>query len=223
MTLKLRIAMLHGRIVDLSHKLFPDKEEYHLRLKTHFTDELYPQYHRDADVWYILQDVEMSSHCGTHVEFPYHHNRQGLDAGNFPLDRLIGDAVLLDFTHKQPGETVTLEELRGREDKVHVARHGAIQFPLLPILPHRAIARSAADRPRRHPLAGRGEADQPHRIGRVGIELKGVPNQPNHQFLMDHQVPIIEFAANLDGCGKNDLLCWCWPCRWRGWTPVRCG
>jgi len=31
-----------------------------------------------------------------------------------------------------------------------------------------------------------------------GIEVKGVPNQPNHQFLMDHGIPIIEFAANLD-------------------------
>ena len=31
-----------------------------------------------------------------------------------------------------------------------------------------------------------------------GIELKGVPDQPNHQLLMDNGIPIIEFAANLD-------------------------
>jgi arylformamidase len=31
-----------------------------------------------------------------------------------------------------------------------------------------------------------------------GIELKGVPNQPNHQVLMDNGIPIIEFAAHLD-------------------------
>ena len=31
-----------------------------------------------------------------------------------------------------------------------------------------------------------------------GIELKGVPNQPNHQVLMENGIPIIEFAANLD-------------------------
>ena len=31
-----------------------------------------------------------------------------------------------------------------------------------------------------------------------GIELKGVPDQPNHQLLMDNGIPVIEFAANLD-------------------------
>jgi arylformamidase len=29
-----------------------------------------------------------------------------------------------------------------------------------------------------------------------GIELKGVPDQPVHQLLMDHQIPILEFATN---------------------------
>ncbi len=195
--------MLHGRIVDLSHKLLPDKEEYHLRLKTHFTDELYPQYRRDADVWYILQDVEMSSHCGTHVEFPYHHNRQGLDAGSFPLERLIGDAVLLDFTHKQPGETVTLEELRAREDKVHVGDMVLFNFRCSQ---YYRTPRSH-DRPQIAHDAIRWLVEE-KRINLIGsdasgIELKGVPNQPNHQFLMDHQVPIIEFAANLDGLRKE--------------------
>jgi len=51
--------MLHGRIVDLSHKLYPGKEEYPLHLETRFTDELYPQYKRDQDVGYILQDIRM--------------------------------------------------------------------------------------------------------------------------------------------------------------------
>ncbi len=36
-----------------------------------------------------------------------------------------------------------------------------------------------------------------------GIELKGVPNQPNHQFLMDNERPIIEFAAHLDTLKKE--------------------
>jgi arylformamidase len=32
----------------------------------------------------------------------------------------------------------------------------------------------------------------------TGIEVKGLPDQPNHQYLMDHEVPIIESVANLD-------------------------
>jgi hypothetical protein len=49
-----------GRIVDLSHKMYPGREEYGLELATHFTDEFMPQYKRNEDVWYIMQDIRMS-------------------------------------------------------------------------------------------------------------------------------------------------------------------
>ncbi len=194
--------MIRGRIVDLSHKLFPGKEEYGLELQTNFTDDLYPQYERGPDVWYILQDIRMSSHCGTHIEFPYHHNRQGMDAGSFPLDRLIGDGLLLDFTHKQPGDAVTLEELRASADGIKAGdlllfNFNCAQFYRTPrshdrpYVTHEAIRWLALDK----------------KIGLIGsdasgIELKGVPNQPNHQLLMDNQIPIIEFAANLEQLRK---------------------
>jgi arylformamidase len=106
------------RIVDLSHALLPGQEEYPLALETHDTTELYPQYPKDKDVWYILQNIHVSSHCGTHVEFPYHHNRSGLDAGSFPLERLVSPAVLLDFRHKLPGDAVTLPELSAQGEDI---------------------------------------------------------------------------------------------------------
>ena len=190
--------MIKGRIVDLSHKLYPGKEEYHINLKQHFTDDLYPQYKRDKDVWYILQDVDMSSHCGTHIEFPYHHNRHGLDAGSFPLERLIGPCVLFDFTHKKPGDVVTLEELKALEKEIQrgdmvMFNFNCAQFYRTershdrPIIAHDAIQWLVDEK--KINLIGSDAS---------GIEVKGVPNQPNHQYLMDHEVPIIEFAANLD-------------------------
>jgi arylformamidase len=36
-----------------------------------------------------------------------------------------------------------------------------------------------------------------------GFEKKGVPNQPGHQMLMDHQIPVIESATNLDQLRKR--------------------
>jgi arylformamidase len=189
---------LSGRLVDLSHSLLPGKEEYHLDLATHFTDELYPQYTRSADTWYILQDISMSSHCGTHIEFPYHHNRTGLDAASFPLERLVGDCVLLDFRHKQPGETVSREELAPHADSIRPGDMLLFNFNCARFYrtPH------SHDRPqialdaihwlifdRRISLVGSDAS---------GIELKGVPDQPVHQLLMDNGIPIIEFAAHLD-------------------------
>jgi len=194
---------LKGRLVDLSHPLFPGKEEYHLDLDTHFTDELYPQYKRSPDTWYILQDIRMSSHCGTHIEFPYHHCRTGMDAGSFPLERLVGDAVLLDFRHKAPGQVVERHELEPLEEKIRPGDMVLFNFACArfyrtershdrPTLSHEAVRWLALER--RISLVGSDAS---------GIELKGVPDQPNHQLLMDNGIPIIEFAANLDALASE--------------------
>lgn len=195
--------MIRGRIVDLSHKLYPGKEEYHLTLKTHKTNDLYPQYKVDENVWYILQDINMSSHCGTHIEFPYHHNKSGMDAGRFPLERLIGDALLLDYTHKKPGDAVTLRELKEHDEKIREGDMLLFNFNCArfyrtersherPYITTKAIQWLTLEK--RISLIGSDAS---------GIEVKDIPNQPNHQFLMDHEIPIIEFAANLDQIRKE--------------------
>jgi arylformamidase len=200
--------LIRGRIVDLSQKLLPGKEEYGLELITHFTDELYPQYERGPNVWYILQDIRMSSHCGTHIEFPYHHNRHGMDAGAFPLERLIGDCVLLDFKHKRAGdvhtsEPVTLEEIKAFEGEINPGDmllfnfncaqfYGTPRSHDRPYLTYEAIEWLALEK--RIGLLGSDAS---------GFEKKGVPDQPGHQILMDNQIPIIESAANLDQLRKR--------------------
>ena len=195
--------MIKGRIIDLSHKLYPEKEEYHLRLKTNNTADLYPQYKVDDSIWYILQDIEMSSHCGTHIEFPYHHNRYGMDAARFPLKRLIGDCVLLDFRHKKMGDAVTLEELKEYDSIIREGDMLLFNFDCAkyyrtehshdrPVINHDAIKWLIFEK--KVNLIGSDAS---------GIELKGVPNQPNHQVLMDNEIPIIEFATNLDRLKKQ--------------------
>lgn len=196
------------RVVDLSHVMIPGKEEYGLKLITHQTADLYPQYKVDNDTWYILQSIEMGSHCGTHIEFPYHHSRKGMDAGSFPLDRLIGPCVLFDFKQKRKNEAVDIEEIEAAEKK----------DPELSIRPGDMVlfnfgvsgnygTEKGHDRPYLTEEAVRWLADE-KKINLVGsdasgIEVKGVPNQPNHQYLMDREIPIIEFAANLDALKRS--------------------
>jgi len=195
--------MISGRFVDLSHQLVPGKEEYKLELETYDTTDLYPQYEKDKKTWYILQEMRMFSHCGTHIEFPYHHNRDGMDASAFPLSRLISDCVLLDFTRKQPGDFVTREELQEREGVIRKGDSVLFNFNCArfyrtershdrPILAHDAVKWLVEEK--KINLVGSDAS---------GIELKGVPNQPNHQYLMDNEVPIIEFAAHLDNLDKE--------------------
>jgi arylformamidase len=190
--------MIKGRIVDLTHKMYPGKEEYGLELETHQTAELYPQYPVDNGVWYILQSINMGSHCGTHIEFPYHHNRNGMDAGEFPLDRLIGNCILLDYTHKKPNDAVTLDELKAQQDKIQqndmvmfdfgcAKNYGTSKGHDRPFITTETIQWLVSKKNIK--LIGSDAS---------GIEVKGAVNQPNHQYLMAHGIPIIEFAANLN-------------------------
>ena len=107
------------QVVELSHRLVPGQEEFPLEIETFNTDEVMANTERSddmrierrEDIWYILQEVKMGSHVGTHVEFPYHHLKDGKSAADYPLDRLVGDAVLLDFSHKKAGEAITRQEV----------------------------------------------------------------------------------------------------------------
>ena len=42
--------------------------------------------------WYISGEVFFWTHCGTHVEFPYHNRKDGLQAQSYPIENLIGNA-----------------------------------------------------------------------------------------------------------------------------------
>ena len=189
--------------MDLSHLLYPGKEEYPLTLETHDTTELYPQYKKDSGVWYILQTLHMSSHCGTHIEFPYHHNREGLDAGGFPLERLVTPGLLLDFRHKGPNQAVTLAELQGLADRIRTGDAVLFNFGCASLY----RTERSHERPFLELEAVRWLIFE-KRVNLVGsdasgIEIKGAPNQPVHQLLMANQVPIIEFAANLDSLRRE--------------------
>ena len=198
--------MFKGKFIDLSHRLLPDKEEYHLRLKSINTKDRYSQYVVDDGFWYILKDIEISSHCGTHIEFPYHHNRNGLDAASFSLDRLIAPCVLIDFKYKAANEAVTLEDIKEYDELIRTG--DSILFNFGVGMNYRTDKSHV--RPYLTLEAAKWLADvkKINIIGSdaSGIEIKGVPNQPIHQYLMERQIPIIEFANNLDALTKSRFM-----------------
>ena len=85
------------RIVDLTRLLVPAKEPFKFDVHTYFVEQLLPQFHREQDDWYILQEWKLSSHVGTHVESPYHHLREGTNVAGLDLGTLMGDAVVLEL------------------------------------------------------------------------------------------------------------------------------
>ncbi|KAF6208240.1 hypothetical protein GE061_016692 [Apolygus lucorum] len=49
-----------------------------------------------AGVFYAANDFATAEHCGTHLDAPYHFNKNGRKVGDIPLDRLITKAILVD-------------------------------------------------------------------------------------------------------------------------------
>ena len=187
-----------GRLVELSHRLTPGREEFPLEIKTFNTDEVMHRIERREDIWYILQEVTMGSHVGTHVEFPYHHLKTGKNAADYPLERLVGDAVVLDFSHKGKDEEITRSEVENCGVEI---RKGDIVF-IRTDMDKRWRTPQAHDRPvlsidaTRYLVVDVGI----HCIGTdaTGLEVRGRNDQPVHEILFTHDVAMVESLTRLD-------------------------
>lgn len=110
-----KVSIDLARPYELSHTLHADKEEYRMQIETRFTDE-WPQfakYQREPDAWYIISEILLNTHCGTHIEVPYHHCKQGDDVAHFPLHNLIGEGCIIDISRWRNNDAcITLDDLK---------------------------------------------------------------------------------------------------------------
>ena len=187
------------RLVELSHTVHPGKEEYRLDVANRFVEEFDPFYadKRLNDAWYIMSEVTLWSHVGTHMESPFHYLKDGADLTGIPLERVVGECVLLDFTDKKVGEEISETELRERGSQV-VA--GDIVF-VRTDSGHYGTPQSH-DRPFFAEGAIRWLAEE-MRISCLGVDCSGIedraqPRQPNHMMLFRNNIPLIEHLAHLD-------------------------
>lgn len=108
----------NARIVDLTRALHPGKERFTLELSTYQVDELQPEFKCPDNEWYILQEWKIRSHIGTHIESPFHHVKEGYDVAAIPLNRVFGEAVVLDFRGKGRGEEIDIHEVVDLDQRV---------------------------------------------------------------------------------------------------------
>ncbi|CAH1788626.1 unnamed protein product [Owenia fusiformis] len=50
--------------------------------------------------FFVLNDIEMPEHTGTHIDAPYQFNESGWRVNEIPIDHLVGPAVVLDIREK---------------------------------------------------------------------------------------------------------------------------
>jgi arylformamidase len=217
-------VILHklGRIVELSHPMVPGEEEFLLDVKTFPVEEVMPRIERRSGSWYVLGEVRMSTHVGTHIEFPYHHLKDGKSAAEYPIDRLIGEAVVLDFSRKNKDEEITVEEVlasgveirRGDIVLIRTDMHKLWKTPHGHERPVLAIDAALY-------LVGLGI----HLIGTdaTGLEVRGRDDQPVHETLFSQDVALIESMTNLDQLSRQRFTIFVLPLRVQGMDscPVR--
>lgn len=192
--------------MELSHRLTPGKEEFPLEIKTFNTDEAIANSKRQSthsinrreDIWYILQEVKMGSHVGTHIEFPYHHLKNGKSAADYPLDRMVGDAVLLDFSHKKKDEEITKQEILDLGADI---RNGDI-LVIRTDMDKLWNTAKAHDRP---VLSIEATEYLVNEVGihciatdATGLEVRGRDDQPVHEILFHNDVAMVESLKDLD-------------------------
>jgi len=203
--------MRREAIIELSHRMLPGRESFRLETRTFDVTELLPEVVHRPDIWYVLSDITMSSHMGTHVEFPYHHWEPGADAADYPVERLIGEAVVLDFSHKEAGEEITLTELQTHAGRL---REGDIIF-IRTDMDRLFRTERWADQPylSAEAMAWLIETVKPNVIGTdaAGFEVPGTDYQPNHLQMFQAGIAMVESATNLAAIGDERVLCFILP------------
>lgn len=70
-----------------------------------------------------LEQVKATVHTGTHLDAPYHfgplsEGKSARKIEEIPLEWCYGDGVVLDLSHKRPGEFITKEDIREALNKI---------------------------------------------------------------------------------------------------------
>ena len=121
--------MAFKRIVDLSHKIIPGDAGRRFNIEQVDADTVAPVKLLPGQ-WYIMHNVVMVNHLGTHMEVPYHLRPEGQDLTEFPIENTLGPTRILDIGHPPADHSVTLEEIKKATFVAGGVEPGAITFDL---------------------------------------------------------------------------------------------
>jgi arylformamidase len=101
------------KFYDLTHVISQDMATY--------PGEPQPEFHQFSTIEKDKVNVTrlvMVSHTGTHADAPIHFLPNGKGIDKVPLDRFIGEAVILDVSKKGSGHGITDRDLKSDSDKI---------------------------------------------------------------------------------------------------------
>ncbi|MCB0062855.1 MAG: cyclase family protein [Caldilineaceae bacterium] len=181
------------RIIDLTRVIKPTNATAQRKFVVNIHDALeeIPGKVRPEGEWYVMSDVELMNHVGTHIETPFHCLKEGNDLSTTTLDQLIGDAVILDLSDAEAEGGVTLEQVQSAAEQAGGVKRGDIVFGRMG--PTKYFSTAGLQW-----LVEQG-------IKLMGVDSGGVElthdtthANVNHLLLFRANIPLIENLTNLD-------------------------
>jgi len=194
------------RIVDLTHVIQPTDHSAERKFVVNIHNALQeiPGKVRPAGEWYVMSDVELMNHVGTHIEVPFHCLKQGVDLASIPIDQLVGEAVILDLRQAEAEGGVTLAQVQDAAAKAGGVQPGNIVFGQMGAT--RYFSTAALEW-----LVAQG-------IKLMGVDSGGVElshdtthANVNHLVLFRAGIPLIENLTNLDQLTRSRVQVYALP------------
>jgi kynurenine formamidase len=147
--------------------------------------------------WYVVTQLHLSGHAGTHVEAPYHAIADGATVGALPVERFFGEAVILDLRDVPWSQPVDQPRLVAAAQQAGGVRDGDIVF-LHFDWAGRAVDGSYPPYPTTTALAWLvAQGIKLLGIDTPGLELPNNKGLVNHRLLFEQGIPLIESLVNL--------------------------
>jgi len=207
---------MNGNIVDLSLDIYHAAPTFPLDPKCAVI-----VHHTVDSMGYNISQLVMSTHQGTHLDAPFHFLDDGKTVEQLDLNKCIGDALLVDLSHKKPKEAITIEDFASAAHRIgegtrliyrtdwfrqYPQKHYFSDFPYMTI----ELAEWLAER----------------KIAMIGMDVP-TPNptdfDPVHKILLKAEIVIVEGLANLGDIGADEFFFMAAPLRIKGrdGSPVR--
>jgi kynurenine formamidase len=201
------------KLYDLTHLIDPEKAVRKFSVKMIGADEVNPNVVRLENQWYIMHEISMVNHLGTHVETPYHLFRDRPDLGSIPPDRYTGPGVLVDLKQVPAKSSITREAVAEAAGRAGGLKKGDIAFFNLgysgaygtPEYSHSPHFSNGAIRW----IVEQGVKMMGVDAG--GVEIPGSEEHVNHAALFQSDVLLIENLANLDSLPVSRFTVYAFP------------
>ena len=213
------------KIIDLSHVIEPGKAGRKFTLEMVGAETVNPNVIRLENQWYIMHNISMVSHIGTHIEAPYHILKDQADLAAIPLETLMGPAIILDLRGRAPKSAIGIDDVRSAADRAGGIRPGDIVFGNLGWGPFYGTERYGGN-PYFPPETIAWLADHGMKLMGVdagGVEVPGSEQHVSHYALFSRGIPLIENLTNLNRLSKSRVQVCAFPVAVHGLEafPVR--